>query len=327
MGRGVGCRAVLMIVLVWGCLARAEGGTTPLGGACSLSTDCDDSSNVCLRAHPGPSGAEVWIDGYCTRTCSSDSPCAAGSTCVQVPDGPYCLKQCEADGECRSSYVCDAVSTGGSVCLSACGGDRDCASDFACRLCDGRCIPRQAPGALIGDPCTTDTQCATGQQCLHVNGHPQGLCSQPCGGSGCFSECPNGSTCQSVGLDRSASVCVRTCFGDSCGPQLQCAPFAQGASGCLPPCRTQADCPDSSTCNQGLCQTGSPVDAGCLLCGGEGDPKDGGSTPLPPPSPTGPTGSAGVSCGCEGSAVTAPGFLGALAVLFVAARRRRCPRP
>jgi MYXO-CTERM domain-containing protein len=124
-------------------------------------------------------------------------------------------------------------------------------------------------------------------------------------------------------------MCVRSCSANTCASGLQCAPFSDGATGCLPLCRTQADCPAGSTCgSNGQCMGGgSPGGGNCPLCPGNGSPDAGTVTPTPTDGGTGSGGTAGPGCGCQGSAVNAPGFLGTLALFLVATRRRRCQRP
>ncbi|ATB27136.1 hypothetical protein MEBOL_000574 [Melittangium boletus DSM 14713] len=326
MRGGSWIHAVVLGVLAWGASA---GAAIPVGGACTLPSECGPAPYTCIERIFRPSGSEAWVGGYCSRPCGSTQDCPSGSQCVAALDGAYCLDQCEPalPGQCRASYICDQVSTGGDVCVPTCSAENDCAPDYTCRSCDKRCVPKQLPGVRIGMPCDADAQCGTGESCLWVNGHSQGICSQPCGAEAgaCSSTCPGGSSCQKVGSDE-AFMCVRACEQGTCNPALQCAAFPEGASGCLPPCRTQADCPMGSTCSgAGQCVGPQPADAGCSSCEG---PRDAGS-PVPPPlnGGTGPGPVPGPGCGCQGSAVNAPGFLGALAVFFVASRRRRCQRP
>ncbi|PTL77418.1 MYXO-CTERM sorting domain-containing protein [Vitiosangium sp. GDMCC 1.1324] len=332
MWRGLLCSAWVLGVLAWGPLALASGdaGVPFVGTPCSVTLDCNADESICLQEIVRTSGSVGWEGGYCSVPCGSGgTACPSGSTCVATRGSTYCLKQCQPDvaTACREDYICEPDATAGNVCIPTCVYEADCQSGFTCRICDGRCIPKKTPGVSIGDACTDDAQCGTGQVCLKVNGHPQGICSQPCGTGAC-SSCPDGSTCQQVGSSK-ASMCVSTCSRGTCDSKLQCAPFPGGTTGCLPPCRTQADCPAGATCGgNGQCLGGSvPTDAGCSSCGPS--ESDAGTTPITPAPDAGPGsgGTAGPGCGCQGSSVNAPGFLGALALFFVAARRRRCQRP
>lgn len=320
MRSGGWMRWLVLGALAWSVAAVAA---TPVGGACALNSECGTSPYVCIDARFLPSGTEAWVGGYCSRPCSATRDCPSGSQCVATQDGPRCLQQCQRDktGQCRAAYVCDGVSTGGDVCVPRCRAESDCADGFTCRACDDRCVPKQSPGVRIGQPCDVDAQCGTGESCTRVDGQAQGFCSQPCGAGQCSSGCPEGSTCQEVGSER-ALLCVRNCEQGTCNPALQCAAFPGGVQACLPPCRDTADCPSGATCSgAGQCLGTGSSDGGCSLCGG---PVDAGPV-SPGGTPAGPI--AGPGCGCQGAAVNAPGFLGALAVFFVASRRRRCPRP
>ncbi|WP_309891463.1 MYXO-CTERM sorting domain-containing protein [Archangium sp.] len=310
------------------CLPNMEDYITRVGNACTTDPQCNSPWGTCLQPVSLPSSTTAWVGGYCTQQCNTGGvTCPSGSTCVGMEIGPKCLKNCRLGGtDCRSGYVCLARPEG-NVCVSACSTDSDCGSGYACRPCDKICVPQQKPGGSIGDTCNADTDCGTYQKCLKRTGDPQGqgVCSQTCGYGTC--SCPDGTTCQKVGTS-GASMCVRTCSQGTCFSGQQCAPFSEGATGCLPVCRTSVDCPAGSTCGSGgQCVSGTgSVDAGCPLCGGG----DAGTVPPIPPAPdagTDPGGPAGPGCGCQGTGVNAPGFLGALVLFLVASRRRRCQRP
>ncbi|QRN94280.1 adhesin [Archangium violaceum] len=302
--------------------------STQVGNACTQDLNCGSAYGFCQQPVLLPSSGTAWYGGYCSEMCGSGvGTCPTGSVCTQVSStANMCLDQCNTLADCRDGYVC-ASQPGGNLCISKCYSDADCGSGFACRICEGVCAPVRNSGVVIGDACNDDAQCGTGQLCLKVNGHPQGFCSQTCAGTTTCS-CPEGSSCQTVGPNRT-TMCVRSCTALTCASGLQCAPFPDGTSGCLPSCRTQDDCPGGSTCNAGQCVGSGSYDGGsCPLCPGPGSPDAGtGPNPSPTDGGTGSGGSAGPGCGCQGSAVNAPGFLGALALFLVAARRRRCQRP
>ncbi len=311
----------------YACLPNMGDYVTRVGAACASGPQCNSPWGVCLQPVSLPT-TTAWADGYCTQGCDTGGlTCPSGSSCVGMETGKACLKNCSpgTSGTCRPGYVCLARGGGVNVCVSACNGDSDCGNGYACRICDNTCVPQQKPGVTIGEPCDKDAECGTYQKCLHPNGHPQGICSLPCGYNTC--SCPDGSSCQPVGPNGS-SMCVRSCFSTTCASGLQCAPFAEGATGCMPPCRTSADCQTGSTCDTGRCVPSTLPGGSCPLCPSPGS-SDAGTLPVPPTpdAGTGSGGTAGPGCGCQGSAVNAPGFLGALALFLVAARRRRCQRP
>jgi MYXO-CTERM domain-containing protein len=313
----------------YACLPNMEEYITQVGNACGSNSQCNSPWGLCLAPMSLPT-TTAWPGGYCTQGCGADSvTCPSGSTCVALGNGPSCLKDCQpgASGTCRPGYICPARGSGPKVCVSACNSDSDCGTGYACSICDNTCVPQQKPGVTLGTPCNSDAECGTYQECLKPNGHPQGICSQPCGYNTC--SCPDGASCQPVGPN-GKSMCVQGCSGTSCGSGLQCAPFAGGATGCMPTCRANGDCQSGFICASGQCQASGSWDGGsCPLCPGPGTP-DAGTPPVTPPASdagTGSGGTAGPGCGCQGSAVNAPGFLGALALFLVAARRRRCQRP
>lgn len=308
----------------YACLPKMKDFVTQVGISCTADNSCGSAYGLCLAPVPLPSSGTAWYQGYCSEECTvGGGECASGSTCAAVDaTSRKCLKNCSPGGtDCRESYTCAPLAEG-NLCVPSCYGNADCGSGFSCRTCDHVCIESKNPSVVVGDPCTDNAQCGTGQSCLKFNGQVQGVCTQACGIGTC--SCPEGASCQQVG---GASVCVRGCSAGTCTTGLQCAPFSTGVSGCLPPCSTSADCPSGSTCGSGgqCIGGGSPDGGSCALCGGPGSPDAG--TPVPTDGGTGSGGTSGPGCGCQGSAVSAPGYLGALAVFLVAARRRRCPRP
>lgn len=91
----------------------------PTGSACSGPTDC--VGGVCLKQVTSLGDDTVLTKGYCSRKCSSKSPCPAGEFCWtntdgnSQPTGQVCLKRCKSPAECRKAdgYTC----TTGNVCL------------------------------------------------------------------------------------------------------------------------------------------------------------------------------------------------------------------
>ncbi len=313
------------------CLPAMADYTTRVGSTCEQDDpDCGSAWGMCLQPTALPSGQTAWTGGYCSEDCTTRvDVCPSGSLCGVAGSSRLCFKTCDPNAtSCRPGYVCSPRPEG-NLCVPACYSDADCGSGFACRLCDRACLPRQQPGRTIGDLCTQDTECGTGQVCLRIN--DQGVCSQACGGQNTCSACPDSSTCQSVG-PTGARMCVRTCTPGTCGASLHCAPFPVAnppASGCLPPCRVSGDCPSGSVCGvDSQCRDpyAQPDGGSCPLCpsdGGTGQP-DGGAVS---DGGTGGNSGGGVGCGCQGMPSVAPGVLGGLMLLLVAGRRRRWQRP
>jgi uncharacterized protein (TIGR03382 family) len=317
------------------CLPAMADYTTRVGSTCQQDDpDCGSAWGLCLQPATLPSGQTAWTGGYCSEDCTARVDiCPTGSMCAVAGSARLCFKTCDPNAtSCRPGYVCSPRPEG-NLCIPACYSDADCGSGYTCRLCDRACLPLKQPGRTVGDPCTQDAECGTGQVCLHVNGNPQGVCSQACGGQNTCS-CPENSTCQLVG---GAQMCVRTCSAGTCGASLSCMPFPLAnppASGCLPPCRVQGDCPSGTVCGvDSQCRDpyAQPDAGSCPLC-----PQDGGSDggTLPPDGGgtvsdggTGGGSGGGVGCGCQGMPSMAPGVLGGLMLLLVAGRRRRWQRP
>jgi hypothetical protein len=318
------------------CLHAMADYTTRVGSSCEKSDpDCGSPWGLCLAPALLPSGQTAWTGGYCSEDCTRQvNVCPSGSLCAAAGTSRLCFKTCDPNAtSCRPGYVCSPRPEG-NVCVPACYSDADCGSGYACRLCDRACLPRQQPGRTMGDLCTQDSECGTGQVCLHVNGHPQGVCSQACGGQNTCS-CPEGSTCQGVG-PMGARMCVKTCTAGTCANGLACAPFPLAnppASGCLPPCRVQGDCPSGTVCGvDSQCRDpyAQPDGGSCPLCPVDGGTDGGGGRPDGGAVSDGGTGGnsgGGVGCGCQGMPSVAPGVLGGLMLLLVAGRRRRWQRP
>lgn len=67
-------------------------------------------------------------------------------------------------------------------------------------------------GAVIGDPCTVNTECGPGV-CLNRDFAPGGLCSLVCTVGG--AACPAGSACIAGAVDRDTAGCLLSCAKDA----------------------------------------------------------------------------------------------------------------
>ncbi|RKG76012.1 adhesin [Corallococcus exercitus] len=301
------------------CLPEPFGTGTKVGNPCADATTCGAPDSRCLTDADKTTAFPAWTKGYCTESCIANADCPTGSTCATVGSvGKRCLKDCRpGKGDCREGYTCTTLpENGGDVCVADCATSSDCGGNYACRSCDHACVAQKTGTRNVGDPCLQDSECGTNQQCLKLNGNPQGVCAEPCSVSTCT--CSPGNTCRPAGTgdDR---FCFRDCGAGTCSSPLQCVPFAEGTA-CIAPCRTNQDCPNGLFCgNGGKCEDPyAQTDGGtCALCG------DGG-TPPPPPVDGGTGGSTNDpgGCGCQ-SAPTSAAFLVGLGVLLLATRRRR----
>ena len=112
-------------------------GTIPIGGACSVDTDCLDADAGCFPEFVDgePTG---FTNGYCTIVDCTDGDCPDGSTCADTGDGTLaCLASCAGADGCRKSegYACTD-----NVCWPGCSSADDCPSTHSCVTEDGVCI-------------------------------------------------------------------------------------------------------------------------------------------------------------------------------------------
>ena len=130
------------------------------GRACSRDADCG-AGGACLPPGQGFSG------GYCIYGCAAGAragdSCVGGSgVCVPMDAGSLnCLPNCDprSTGQCRTGYICQNISTGGSigVCYPQCTVNPGAiCGAYRCNTTTGECS-RAA--------CTTSTQCSSGSVC------------------------------------------------------------------------------------------------------------------------------------------------------------------
>jgi hypothetical protein len=135
----------------WPGMGGGGGGTTPIGGACTMDAQCAGTGAQCITA-------STWPGGYCTiQGCSAQSPCPSGSDCYQLQGGgSACFASCSSVSDCRGapSYTCDQ-----DACLPGCGAT-GCATGEVCDMTTGQC--RNAP-------CTPGS-CGAGLVCDTASG-------------------------------------------------------------------------------------------------------------------------------------------------------------
>jgi hypothetical protein len=89
----------------------------PLGSACTLDVECEGGK--CIHVAPDVGADQVFPNGYCTLSCTTDGVACAGTdgqckrfaNAVGTQEAFYCLQRCSATCS-RSEYKC----TTGGVC-------------------------------------------------------------------------------------------------------------------------------------------------------------------------------------------------------------------
>lgn len=220
------------------------------GAACLGSRSCDDTTGHCLVSGACEAQSDcdppisVCVAGACEPGCSvSTHPCRMDRTCAFETGLCEASPACSADTDCPFGYWCD-----GRSCRQRCDspGAPVCRGNSTCDTATGRCTN----GLDIGEACTSDAQCASGE-CLGlvVGGQNLRICSRTCGasaecplGSGCFpvsdgGQCLPGSVFQSMpelssrsgescpGADNDcqSQICINNQCVESCGRDRDCS--------------------------------------------------------------------------------------------------------
>lgn len=184
--------------------------------------------------------------GVAGTRCTSDGDCEGGYCAERTPLGAayperYCSGRCYEDAECGSDGVCllPATSLDPGYCLRGCQQDADCGrAGYRClTLGDGQrllsaCMPGAPalPDGVVGQACTTDTECASGAaQCsemlsLDGFGSPGGYLA------------PGG-------------YCTGSCYLDEdCGTEGQCITAGFTGGMCLARCNDERPCRSGYEC-------------------------------------------------------------------------------
>jgi hypothetical protein len=220
-------------------------GTGPIGGKCTLSSDC--KSALCTPEQATAAGT-TWTGGYCTQACTTSTPCGAGAGCLTYADGSsYCAASCGADSECRAGYVCSSAA---KVCLPDCRQGWSCGESLVCDGGTGNCVGKML---AVGQGCSLDVDCASGlctpaQSTASGSVWNGGYCTQACS----TSACPASAVC--ITYEDASSYCAASCSGAApCRTGYVCA---AGVGACLPDCRQGFGCGTALTCSAstGACE-------------------------------------------------------------------------
>ena len=204
---------------------------TPRGEVCNdVDDDCDGSFDEDLAC--------TQLGGACT----ANSECAGGR-CEDTAAGRVCVENCFPDDaipSCPVAFHCEVTGCG-----------------------DGRCVPGDPGAGAAGDPCTADTQCASGYCAPLVGG---ARCGRQCIGGGCGA----GEVCDlvPVGGVAECGACVPEAlatgprgFGSPCSADTECVSGDCALDGapafCTQACATSDECPGDFHCAMGVCVRGA----------------------------------------------------------------------
>ncbi|MBW2700689.1 MAG: hypothetical protein JRF33_07690 [Deltaproteobacteria bacterium] len=190
--------------------------------------------------------------------CSSDENPPDGGTIVDSgdEDGGECAVVCQKTEDCCDGEECiGGICTAGDTCPSGCNYECDKASNQHCNAASKKC-----EDGLDTDPCVTDCDCYTGENCI------SGTC-QASGGDETHctidEECPEGEICREGSCRPETCVTREDCAGATClicrngqctappaicqGDDDCCWGFSCNFGSCIPDsegCRSDSDCPD-----------------------------------------------------------------------------------
>ncbi len=223
-------------------------GCCPSGCTPANDSECTDTGPVC-----GNSVIEAGelCDGDCPTSCDSNNACSIGqlfgsaaqcdASCqfqqiqaCQSGDG-CCPAGCtfDQDSDCNCQpRTCQQVGAQCGMIDNGCGTLIDCGACTNGSCSQNTCIVNGGGNGGIGDACTVDTDCMSGDPnnplgmpvCTSENN--QNFCTFLCVPG--FLPCPTGSACEAIA----------------------------GSVGCLPTCNSNADCRSGFTCRESTQEPG-----------------------------------------------------------------------
>lgn len=236
------------------CEPVGTGATT--GQPCDADADCE-SGWCATEAEYGFPG------GRCASYCDPSSGfCGGDAVCIDASDGSgpvfgFCLDGCAAPGDCRAGLMCIEYDANTGYCEARCESDAECPDTGVCDEESGYC---EAPSgaAPLGAACATNADCESGW-CWSESGvgAPEGQCKSICDPTSGF--CPGDGVCSdwsgpSPGV---FGACHDGCTtATDCRAGYMCASNFDGTAVCWPRCESNAECPDTMTCNlySGWCE-------------------------------------------------------------------------
>ena len=278
-----------------GTLTQSCIGTSPEGGTCGATFDCQAGLTcitlsvtgscryACDPANPScPFNGQICSDnGSCTPT--GGTGCACDVTTNTCDNGCACDDVCNPSCACDTHYACDTGCNCDTTCPDYCPCDTNVACVDGC-FCDNDCPCACDTTTRCEDGCACDDECFFGCACDHTSACEAGCaCDADCGGTctcnttsacdaGCSSCDPDcaACSCNTTGGCDSGCACDPNCPACTCDTSSTC----QAGCACDTDCGTACACDVSSACDSGCtcdtdcgaactCDISQLCDAGC----------------------------------------------------------------
>jgi hypothetical protein len=135
-------------------------GDGTVGAVCNAMTGCAAGNRCVCRSAS---------DCFCSRSCSTTTPCPTGFQCANTSVGPLCIPggggtmmgtgrtgdPCTAPDQC-SSGLCVRGGTGTAFCSQACSDDCSCPNNFSCFMTSMAGLNVCGPGMNTCSPTSAD---------------------------------------------------------------------------------------------------------------------------------------------------------------------------
>jgi|LNFM01.1.fsa_nt_gb hypothetical protein len=197
-----------------GVMPPADSGVTPGGGGgvgavCNMTTPCGAGNRCVCRAAN---------DCFCSRGCSSSSPCPSGFQCANTSIGPLCVP-------------------GGGGTMMGMGGTGDpCTTPDQCGT--GLCVRGPSGTAFCSQACTDDCSCPTNFSCFMTSMAGLSVCGP---GTNTCSPTDGGVTEQDSGVTEPAMDSGATADGGASGDGGRVVPTESGGCKCSTPGSTRSN--------------------------------------------------------------------------------------
>ncbi len=237
------------------CVGSTPGPVGTCSEPCSSSSDCPSSTFACAGA----------VSGSCQQaTCSKDSDCGVGRTCLSGIcsctgntdcNGGTCGGLACSSVACHATNACGNGTCGGGTCAAgfACHSASDCGPTGTCGSGTGSTAGKCATNALV---CHKTTDCDSGS-CGAGTGSTAGTCANNNVACHLNSDCDSGAC--GTGTSSAKGVCADG-GGHACHAPGDCdsGVCGSGTGATAGACSTNgAACHTGATCDSGTCGTGT----------------------------------------------------------------------